>query len=82
MKSFERARREHGALERLLAVPPLVSGRLARILDRRTQVAAGVTSDTTLTPAAVELLAELNRSRTGAICGAPSGSRTPRSSPP
>jgi hypothetical protein len=30
MVSFERARREHGALERLLAVPPVVSGQLGR----------------------------------------------------
>ncbi|HET6865569.1 MAG TPA: hypothetical protein VFH80_06585, partial [Solirubrobacteraceae bacterium] len=65
MESFERARREHGALERLLAIPPVVSGQLARILDRRTQLAVNVTSDTALTQAAVEMLAELNRARTG-----------------
>jgi Cdc6-like AAA superfamily ATPase len=65
MESFQRARREHGALERLLAIPPVVSGQLARILDRRTELAANVRSDTALTSAAVELLAELNRSRTG-----------------
>src|ERR1700741_2970192 len=35
MPAFERARREHGALERLIAVPPVVSGQLERILDRR-----------------------------------------------
>ena len=64
MESFERARREHGALERLLAVPPVVSGQLGRILERRAQLAAGVTSDTALSTAAVELLAELNRART------------------
>jgi len=65
MDSFERARREHGALERLHAVPPVVSGQLGRILDRRTQLAANVRSDTALSTAAVELLAELNRTRTG-----------------
>jgi hypothetical protein len=64
MESFERARRDHGALERLLAVPPVVSGQLARILDRRTQLAANVNSDGALSSASVELLAELNRSRT------------------
>lgn len=64
MPSFERARREHGALERLLAVPPVVSGQLGRILDRRAQLAVNVTSDTVLSTAAVELLAELNRART------------------
>jgi Cdc6-like AAA superfamily ATPase len=64
MPSFERARREHGALERLLVVPPVVSGQLGRILDRRAQLAANVTSDTVLSTAAVELLAELNRART------------------
>jgi hypothetical protein len=64
MESFERARREHGALERLLAVPPVVSGQLERILDRGSQLAANVTSDAALSPGAVELLAELNRART------------------
>jgi hypothetical protein len=64
MEAFERARREHGALERLLAVPPVVSGQLRRILDRRAQLAANVASDTALSAAAVELLAELNRART------------------
>jgi hypothetical protein len=64
MESFERARVEHGALERLLAVPPVVSGQLRRILDRRSQLAADVTSDAALSAAAVEMLAELNRSRT------------------
>jgi Cdc6-like AAA superfamily ATPase len=64
MDSFERARREHGALERLLPVPPVVSGQLGRILDRRTQLAANVMCDSALSTAAVELLAELNRSRT------------------
>ncbi len=65
MESFERARREHGALERLLAVPPVVSGQLRRILGRRTRLAANVASDAALSTAAVELLAELNRTRTG-----------------
>ena len=64
MESFERARREHGALERVLAVPPIVSGQLKRILDRRTHLAANVTSDAVLSPAAVELLAQVNRART------------------
>jgi len=64
MESFERARREHGALERQLPVPPVVSGQLGRILDRRTQLAANVRSETALSTAAVELLAELNRART------------------
>lgn len=65
MESFQRARREHGALERLLAIPPVVSGQLGRILDRRTQLAADVSSDTALSTPALELLAELNRTRTG-----------------
>ena len=64
MESFERARREHGALERMLAVPPVVSGQLGRILDRRTRLVANVPSDTAVSTAAVEMLAELNRART------------------
>ena len=64
MESFQTARREHGALERLLAVPPVVSGQLGRILDRRTQLSAKVESDAALSTASVERLAELNRSRT------------------
>ena len=64
MESFERARREHGALERMIAMPPVVSGQLKRILDRRSQVTADVTSDTVLSAAAVERLADLNRTRT------------------
>jgi hypothetical protein len=64
MEAFERAWREHGALERLLSVPPVVSGQLRRILDRRTQLAANVASDAAFTTAAVEMLAELNRART------------------
>jgi enamine deaminase RidA (YjgF/YER057c/UK114 family) len=65
MESFARARREHGALERLLAVPPVVSGQLARILDRRSQLAASAPARDALTPAAIEALAQLNRTRTG-----------------
>ena len=65
MESFKKARKEHGALERILAVPPVVSGQLKRILDRRAQLSVGVTSDTALSPTAVELLAQLNRARTG-----------------
>jgi Cdc6-like AAA superfamily ATPase len=65
MESFERARREHGALERLLSVPPIVSGQLSRILDRRAQLAASVRSENALSTPAVELLAELNRTRAG-----------------
>ena len=64
MGSFERARREHGALERLVAVPPIVSGQLERILARRSQLAGAAPGDHVLTPAAIEALAELNRSRT------------------
>ena len=55
---------EHGALERLLPVPSIVSGQLERILDRRTQLAAGAPSSQALSPAAVNSLAELNRART------------------
>ncbi|MBV9945100.1 MAG: hypothetical protein JO262_23455 [Solirubrobacterales bacterium] len=64
MESFDRARREHGALERLVPVPPVVSGQLKRILERRAQLAGGAPRDNVLTPAAIEALAELNRSRT------------------
>lgn len=35
MDSFNQARRDHGALERLLPVPAVLSGQLERILDRR-----------------------------------------------
>ena len=65
MRSFERARREHGALERLLAVPPVVSGQLARILDRRTRLAGDARGADALSIEAVDALAELNRTRTG-----------------
>ena len=64
MESFERARREHGALERLVAVPPVVSGQLKRILDRRIQLAGGAPGDDVLTPTAIDTLTDLNRSRT------------------
>ena len=63
MESFERARREHGALECVLSVRPSSAGSW-RILDRRSQLAADVPSVAALSPAAVELLAELNRART------------------
>jgi Cdc6-like AAA superfamily ATPase len=64
MECFQRTRQEHGALERLLPVPPIVSGQLERILDRRTQLAAGAPSSQALSPAAMNSLAELNRART------------------
>jgi len=41
----------------------VVSGQLKRILDRRSQLATNVSSDTVLSTAAVEMLAELNRTR-------------------
>jgi Cdc6-like AAA superfamily ATPase len=65
MESFERAQQEYGALERLLVVPPVVSGQLKRILGRRTQLAADAPINAALSPAALEALAELNRTRTG-----------------
>ncbi len=64
MESFERARREHGAIERLLPVPPVVSGQLERILDRRIQLAAVADRGHAFSDAAVHALAELNRTRT------------------
>lgn len=64
MPAFEQARREHGALERLIAIPPVVSGQLARILDRRSQMAADASREEALTDPAVDALAELNRTRT------------------
>jgi hypothetical protein len=64
MECFKRTRQEHGALERLLAVPPVVSGQLERILDRRTQLAAATQGSQALSAAAVESLAGLNRART------------------
>ncbi len=73
MPSFERARREHGALERLLAVPPVVSGQLGRILDRRAQLAANVKAR----PSSRPPRSNGSPSSTGrgprAICGRPSG---------
>jgi hypothetical protein len=65
MPAFERARREHGALERLIAVPPVVSGQLARILDRRIRLAVAASREEALTDPAVDALAQLNRTRTG-----------------
>lgn len=65
MQTFQRARREHGALERLLAVPPVVSGQLKRILDRRIKLAVDTGSDGVLSGAALTALTELNRARTG-----------------
>jgi hypothetical protein len=64
MPAFERARREHGALERLIAVPPVVSGQLARILDRRIRLAVAASREEALTDPAVDALAQLNRTRT------------------
>lgn len=63
MRSFQRARRDHGALERILPVPAVVSGQLERILGRRADLAAGAPAAEALTPAAIEALAELNRAR-------------------
>jgi Cdc6-like AAA superfamily ATPase len=65
MQSFKTARRDHGALERMIAVPPVVSGQLERILDRRAGLAAGAKRDQAVSAVAVESLAELNRTRTG-----------------
>jgi Cdc6-like AAA superfamily ATPase len=64
MPAFQTARREHGALERLIAVPPVVSGQLARILDRRIHLAVGAGRQQALTDTAVDALAELNRTST------------------
>ncbi len=63
MPAFAAARREHGALERLLAVPEIVSGQLARILDRRTRLATDAGRESVFSPEAVAELAELNRGR-------------------
>lgn len=63
MPAFEQARREHGALERLIAVPPVVSGQLGRILDRRIRLAVDAGREQALTGPAVDALAELNRTR-------------------
>lgn len=64
MEPFEQARREHGALERLIAVPAVVSGQLARILDRRIGMSDAGRSADALTGDAVDALAELNRTAT------------------
>lgn len=63
MGSFATARREQGALERLLPVPEIVSGQLERILDRRTGLATDVGRDAAFSPDAVVEVAELNRGR-------------------
>lgn len=64
MASFEQARREHGALERLIAVPAVVSGQLTRILDRRIRIGGSAGSADALTGNAIDALAELNRTST------------------
>ncbi len=64
LPAFEMARREHGALERLIAIPPVVSGQLARILDRRIRLAVDAGREQALSDAAVDALAELNRTST------------------
>jgi hypothetical protein len=63
MQSFAIAQRDHGALERLLPVPEVVSGQLARILDVRTGLAASVGRADAFSQDAVSALAELNRGR-------------------
>jgi Cdc6-like AAA superfamily ATPase len=65
MPAFEATRRQHGALERVIAVPPVVSGQLARILDRRIRLAVEARRQEVLADAAVHALAELNRTATG-----------------
>jgi Cdc6-like AAA superfamily ATPase len=65
MPAFERARLEHGALERLIEVPPVVSGQLGRILDRRIRLSVDAGRAQALTDGAVDALAELNRTRSG-----------------
>ena len=64
MGSFQTARRDYGALERLLPIPPVVSGQLERILARRAGLAANAQRKDAISEAAVEALAELNRTRT------------------
>jgi hypothetical protein len=63
MDSFTAARRDHGALERLLPIPEVVSGQLDRILDRRTRLAADAGRADAFSQVAVHELAELNRGR-------------------
>jgi Cdc6-like AAA superfamily ATPase len=58
---FQKARREHGALERLLPVPPILSGQLERILDRRAGLAAATARDDVISDGAVAAFAALNR---------------------
>jgi hypothetical protein len=63
MQAFEKAREEHGALERLLAVPPVLSRQLERILDRRIELTANAGRKDILTDEAVAALAGINRDR-------------------
>ena len=49
----------------MIEVPPVVSGQLARILDRRIRVALDAGREEALTDRAVDALGELNRTRTG-----------------
>jgi len=63
MDAFVRARSEHGALERLLPVPQVVSGQLARIIDRRVRLATGASGSDAMTEVALSTLAEVNRGR-------------------
>lgn len=65
LPSFTQARREHGALERLIQVPAVVSGQLHRILERRVRMALSGAAGDALTRPAVDALAELNRTGTG-----------------
>ena len=48
------------ALERMPTVPPVVSGQLGRILDRRSQLAADVRSDAAQSTADVDRAADSN----------------------
>jgi hypothetical protein len=48
----------------MIAVPPVVSGQLARILDRRIRFGVEAGLEQALTDGAVDALAELNRTRT------------------
>lgn len=63
MPSFAGARHEHGALERLLPVPEVVSGQLARILERRVQLTAGARQTEAFSDEALSELAAINRGR-------------------
>ncbi len=63
MPAFVEARLKHGALERLLPVPEVVSGQLARILAQRIRLSAEVRRAHALTDEAVDALAAINRGR-------------------